>query len=259
MKSSVNGIATSQCHVPSCAVVFYTADGKNQNSSYATYHAVREAGQKFELGPGTSLTTKNLLKLAEQAAKGLKHATEILPPNVLVANDKLLVWWTPASQQFMSFDISMHSELPGRKRLQGVSGMVPVPALVFALRRDRVHGGALLGMQIHALADNSRPEPGTKLFRAPLMNVNDQGSVCWGDGRKPKGRAVTDISAWQSLFFSSVFTHYNGSKPIKCDDPYAFVADLIETKAKEFPLTSLVPSHQTLQRVVEILSGDNYG
>lgn len=259
MKSKFGGFATSHRHVPSCAVVFYTEGGSKQQTSYATHHDVRQEGENFELGPGKSLTSKNIVDLAKLAAKGLKHEAEILPANVLVANDRLLAWWTPAGQQFMSFDIGWHDELPGKKRLQGVSGLVPVPALVFALQRNRAQGGSFLGLHILALAEDARPGANTQMFRAPVFNVNDAGDVCWGDGQRPKGRSVSDIAAWQSLFFSSVFTHYNGSVPMDCEDPYAFVADLIEAKASVFPKATLKPTKRSLANVVDNLAGADHG
>ncbi len=250
MKSAISGIAVTQRQVPSCAIVFYKQEGKSKESTYATHHPVRPAGEKFELGAGTALTGKNLAGLVKAIANGLKHQSEILPGNVLVANEKLLVWWTPATTYEMSFDISMHSEYAGRTRLQGVGGKVPCPALVFMLNRDKTQGSAYTDIRVFALAENARPAGSTSLFRAPLLNVNEEGQVCWGNSVRPKTCLVSDIPAWQALFFSSVFTHFNGSQPIQCEDTYAFIADLLEQKATEFPQTALKPTRFTLQSVV---------
>lgn len=251
MKSNIQGIATTQRQVPQFAVVFYAKDqGKESEIGYASHHQIRGNDGRFELGAGTSLTGANLKHLATMAGNGLRHKVEILPANVLLGNDDLLVWWTPAAQHHMSFDVSMGATATDRQRLQGVSGKVPVPALVFMLRRSRSNRAAYLGISVFALAENARPEASTALYRAPLLNVSDVGDICWGNGLKPKGREVKDIPAWQAMFFSSVFTHYNGSSPIKGKDCYGFIADLLESSAAEFPLKALLPAKKTLQQLI---------
>lgn len=256
MKSAISGVAVTQRQKPSCAIVFYTQESsKEKESTYATYHPVRPDGEKFQLSAGQPLTGKNLAALAKVVAKGLKHQAEILPGNVLVANEKLIVWWTPAALHEMSFDISTHGSFAGRTRLQGVGGKVPCPALVFMLNRDKTQGRGFTSIRVFALAENARPDATTSLFRAPLLNVNETGDVCWGNAVRPTTCLVTDIPAWQALFFSSVFTHFNGSQPIQCEDTYAFIADLLEQQATEFPQTALMPNRFTLQSVVNSSTG----
>lgn len=255
MQNSISGIASTQNHVPRSAIVFYGTDGQEEATTFATHHVVRKIDSGFELAPGVTLTSKNLKLLAQQAHQGLKQDFEVIPANVLVANDSLLAWWMPEGVQLMSFDVSMHNT-PGKSRLQGLTGKVPTPALVFAIRRNRAAGGAFQGLYVYALEKNQRPTTETLLFRAPLLNVGENGDVCWGDGVKPSGKTVKDIPAWQALFFSSVFTHYNGSVPIVGKDPYAFIADLVETGAKTFPVKSLKPMKKSLGATLSAL-GEN--
>lgn len=254
MKSSIQGFATSCEYVPKEAIVFYQAAEAKDSCTYATHHQVRFVDGKNELGPATSLTARNITDLAKKAHAGLKHKVEVLPENVLFANEQGLAWWMSASVQYMSFDVSMH-ELAGKERLQGVAGNVPCPALVFILRRGKATGGAFQGMQIFALTENQRPTSTTVLARAPLLNVGDNGEVCWGDGSKPRGKDVSDIPAWQALFFSSVFTHYNGSFPIKCEDPYDFIAELLKNNAKKFPKHAIKVSKTTLGQALTAACG----
>lgn len=257
MNSKVHGIALAQRQVPNCAVVFYSREqGAKSETQFATYHSVRETSGKFELASGAPLTGDNLKKIAAMASEGLRHKTEILPENVLAATDDLLVWWMPASRQKMHFDVSMGEEAGQRKRLQGVSGKVPVPALVFVLERSKQRAHAYCGISVFALADNKRPDASTKLFRAPLLNIDEEGSVCWGSGAKPKGTGIADIAAWQALFFSSVFTHYNGSSPIR-GDCYGFIADLLESQAVDFPIDRLNPLNYNLQHALDEIGGEH--
>lgn len=245
MQNSINGFASEQAHVPRSAIVFYGSGEKEDATTFATHHVIRKSDSGFELAPGVTLTSKNLKLLAQQTQQGLKQDFEVIPSNVLVGNDSLLAWWMPEGVQLMSFDVSMHDH-GGKSRLQGVTGKVPTPALVFAMRRNRTAGGAFLGLYIFALEKSERPTSETLLSRAPLLNVGEGGDVCWGDGVKPAGKTVKDIPAWQALFFSSVFTHYNGTVPIVGEDPYAFIADLMKKEATKFPTESLKPMKRTL-------------
>lgn len=258
MNSKVHGIALAHCQVPNCAVVFFASEqGAQSETQFATYHTVRETDGKFELASGSPLTGDNLKKIAAMTSAGLRHKAEILPEHVLAVTDDLLVWWMPADQQLMHFDVSMGGDAEHRKRLQGVSGKVPVPALVFALKRGKQRGHAYCGISVFALADNKRPDASTKLFRAPLLNTNEEGSVCWGSGVKPKGSGVADIAAWQALFFSSVFTHYNGSSPIRGADCYVLIAYLLESQATEFPALRLKPLNYSLQHALDTMGGEH--
>lgn len=258
MNSTIQGFDLSQKHVPKSAIVFYGPASSSDQTTYATHHEVRPAKVGFELAPGQSLTTKNIRNLAVQANKGLKQELEIIPENVLVANDAILIWWARAGSRHLTFDVSMH-DLPGKCRLQGVSGSVPLPALVFALQRSRAAGGAFVGLSVFALLQDQRPTVDTPLFRAPLFNVDDGGKVCWGDGERPPGKSTKDVPAWEATFFSSVFTHYNGSYPIDCKDPYEFVADLMVQNASKFPSRALKPMKKTLSQVVSALFGGDHG
>lgn len=256
MNSKISGIALAQRQVPHCAVVFYSTETKPDDTQFGTFHEIRSNGEKFELASGTSLTVENLKNIASMASEGLRHKAEILSENVLVATDDLLVWWMPAGRQHMYFDVSMGGHAEVRQRLQGVNGKMPHPALVFALRRTRQSNHAYTGISVYALAENMRPSATTNIFRAPLLNVDGSGSVCWGNGTKPKGTAVADIPAWQSLFFTSVFTHYNGSSPVRGSDCYGFIADLLEEGVWEFPIDRLLPYKGTLQDVVDGFTGN---
>lgn len=253
MKSNIQGFASEHRHVPRSAIVFYGPEDRVDQTTYAARHEVRLGPKGFELAPGVSLTPRNIKLLAQQANNGRKHEVEILPAHVLVASESLLAWWVPAGKRYMSFDIDMHGDLPGRKRLQGVSAELPVPPLVFAIRRDRSAGGSFEGIYVYALLEDNRPVADTVLYRAPFLNVGHDGDICWGNGEKPRGKSVKDTAAWEAMFFSSVFSHYNGSIPIECADPYDFIADLIATKPDTFPKLALKPARVTLATVIKKL------
>lgn len=233
--------------LPQQAVVFY-GDGKL--ISGGTVHDMRMEGGRAVAGAGRLLTAQGLKALAQCAAEGLRRAPEIQPEQVLVATDELLVWWRRAGPEDLAFDVDWNRGEAGRARLQGVMKRMPLPALVFVLHRSRACQGIWQGVYVYAMGEDKRPTADTPMFRAPLLNLNDDGAVCWGDGELPKGRTSADIAQWESLFFSSKFTHYNHSSPVKSKDCYEWIADFCDSSAKEFPSDHLLPMRETLGQII---------
>ncbi len=242
--------------VPKTAVIFYgnDCDRKDEGIKFATRHNFVEREQSFSLEAGTPLTLNAIKQLAKMANKTIVRHTEILSQNVLMANDSLLVWWRPAAKTQMVFDVSTHAQEVGREALQGAFLEMPLPALVFALRRG-LSANNWNSISVFALSKNERPDASSEMFRAPLLNVEDDGNVCWGDGQKPSGRGVGDIVDWEKLFFSSKFTHYNGTSPLQSEEPYQWIADFCSQNKDQFPIEVLKPMKKTLITVVKILAG----
>lgn len=244
--------------VPKTAVVFYgnDSDRKDEGIKFATSHKFVESEQSFSLKAGKPLTVNAIQQIAKMANKTIVRHTEILPQNVLMANDNLLVWWRPAAKTQMAFDVSMHEKEVGREALQGAFLEMPLPPLVFALRRG-LRENNWNSISVFALSKNERPDASTEMFRAPLLNVGEDGNVCWGDGQKPSGRSVADIASWEKLFFSSKFTHYNQSSPLQSDEPYKWIADFCSQNKDQFPIEMLTPMKETLIQVVKSMAGND--
>lgn len=232
---------------PRQAVVFY---GDENTIHLATIHEMSMAGGRPVAAEGRPITLPAVKALASAANEALKQTPEIMPANVLLASDELLVWWRPAGPAEMSFDIDWHKDEAGRDRLQGVFLKMPLPALAFMLHRSSMGNQAFQGVYVYGLAKNERPEGSSQMFRAPMLNINDNGAVCWGSSRRPGGRRVGDIPKWERLFFSSKFTHYNQSSPVRSRTPYQWIADFAASGASEFPVTEMLPMKQTLNQVV---------
>ncbi|MBI2770557.1 MAG: PRTRC system protein B [Burkholderiales bacterium] len=233
---------------PRQAVVFY---GEGKAIHMATIHEMSMVGGRPVAGSGRPITLPAVKALAACANETLRRTPEIMPGHVLLASDELLAWWRPAGVAEMSFDIDWHNGEEGRDRLQGAFLKMALPALVFILRRCSMGNQAFQGIYVYALEKNQRPEGSSTMFRAPLLNVNDNGSVCWGNSSKPNGRRVNDIPKWESLFFSSKFTHYNQSSPVRSRTPYKWLADYAAAGDTEFPVTELLPMKKSLNQVVE--------
>lgn len=241
--------------VPIRAAVFYGDLDRSgrERIHHASLHGMEMTPAGARLAEGKPITAEAMQSLAAMAADAVKRKAEILPASVLVSSDDWLVWWRPEGVEDMSFDISIGNGEEDRERLQGVCLAMPLPPLVFALQRGHGVGGSH-GIFVFATDRNERPGPGTPIYRAPLLNVNDNGIVCWGDGERPKTRSVEDLDQWERLYFSSQFTHVNGSSPVKSSAPYKWIADLCASGAKRFPAEELKPMRVSLEGLMKRLA-----
>lgn len=240
--------------LPLQAVVFFSDDGKRIVT--ATVHDMTMEPHGAVAGAGRALTVESLKGLARLASESLRRKPEILPERVLVATDDLLIWWRRAGAEYLTFDVDWHEGAPGRERLQGVTHHMPLPPLVFVMSRSTAGNGIFQGVYVVALSEDRRPGMDTAVFRAPLLNLNTNGNVCWGNGERPKGRNVGDIEAWERFFFSSTFTHVNEDSPLKSNEPYRWIADFCESKKPDFPVDQLKPTRQVLGDLIGHHAGD---
>jgi PRTRC genetic system protein B len=127
--------------------------------------------------------------------------------------------------------------------LEQLSGKkFPQPALIF-----RAQAGHL---DIRAIAQDERPTPATRLYRAPYWNVNDHGDVCLGSTRVPREATVDSLPRWEHAFFESEFTHSNASSKLT-EHPGGFVGlwkSLIGKK--KFPAEHLADAKETLAKFI---------
>ncbi|MGH7216104.1 MAG: PRTRC system protein B [Nitrospiraceae bacterium] len=244
--------------VPINAAVFYGAKDRNGRITvqFASIHGMVMTESGARLAEGVPITVAAVQRLASMAADAVKRRAEILPANVLVCNDEWLVWWRPETLDDLSFDVSWNNGAAGRERLQGVCLAMPLPPLVFALKRGHGVSGAN-GVFVFATDRNERPGPDAAIYRAPLLNVSDNGTVCWGDGQRPKTRNVEDVEEWERLLFSSQFTHVNGSSPVKSKEPYQWIADFCASDAKRFPVEELKPMRLSLAGLMKQLAKES--
>ncbi|WP_236065353.1 prokaryotic E2 ligase family D protein [Reticulibacter mediterranei] len=84
--------------------------------------------------------------------------------------------------------------------------------------------------------------PQTKLYHAPLSNVGNDGSICFGANRPPEADGAHILQAFQ-LFISSPFNgHLASSKSRRHQGDIRYLlTDLATQEASEFPLEDLLP------------------
>ena len=204
--------------------------------SFVTKHSVKVTSDGSpSLGPGAPIGKDDVFRLVEEV-RGVVPV-EFLPKNVLVRTQESVVWWTPASirPMFYAKEKGVELELLSGKKF-------PQPALIF-----RAQAGQL---DIRAIAQDERPTPATRLYRAPYWNVNDHGDVCLGSTRVPREATVDSLPRWEHAFFESEFTHSNASTKLT-EHPGGFVGlwrSLIGKK--RFPVEHLADAKETLAKFI---------
>ena len=145
--------------------------------------------------PGECMSPGQLQQLTQKLTQ--RSATrQIIPAEVLVADQDLLVWHRPAHRRVMFFDTrdgDFNDEVNGRMALH--------PALLFLARPG--------SLQVFALATNERPDAKTPLYRAPYYNLYALGQMCAGNVKMPDNSAPTPevIAGYEKAFFYSSFAH----------------------------------------------------
>jgi PRTRC genetic system protein B len=204
--------------------------------SFVTKHSVKvNSDGSPSLGPGAPIGQGDVSQLIEEVRGVIP--VEFLPENVLVRTQESVVWWTPASIRPMFYAKEKGVEL---EQLSGKK--FPQPALIF-----RAQAGNL---DVRAIAQDERPTPATRLYRAPYWNVSDHGDVCLGSTRVPREATVDSLPRWEHAFFESEFTHSNASSKLT-EHPGGFVGlwkSLIGKK--KFPAEHLADAKQTLAKFI---------
>ncbi len=170
-----------------------------------TLATINRVGRTESGGPvllsGECLTHENLRALTERLTeKG--RSRHLLPPEVLVADQDLLVWHTPAQRRPVFWETGTEVD-----RWSGKPALFP--ALLWIAGPKSLH--------LFALASDARPTADTPLYRAPVYNVYATGMMCPGTVRMPEFPVAEPevIAGYETAFFCSSFVHTNlGGKDI---------------------------------------------
>ena len=122
-----------------------------------------------------------------------------LPSNVVSVSGRHCVWLAkPRGREPMWFSC-------GGK---GFMVEAPLPHLLYGANRNGT-------LHVAALGGSRRPAPGTRLYHAPLMNVDGMGRVCTGTAALPASCGIPDIAAWEKVMRETSYTHVNQKHTLK--------------------------------------------
>lgn len=236
IEASNSSLALSQ------AILLYTTTGSGREiPAYATRHPVTiDAGGNPEIGAGTALTEDTLRKWHAQIHRATKP--ELLPENVLVSHQDMLIWWVPAQTRTAWFNISKnHLPEDARHLTEETVQPVPYPAHLFAVVGRTFH--------VYALKTNKRPTPDTVLHHSPVLNVFSNSTLCWGNIKNPGKPILANIPLYERAVFDSWSTHPNPgqNQAIRYQGGLIALWDfLIDIKANKFPGRTLKPVTSTI-------------
>ena len=204
-------------------------------------HAVHQHNDQVVIGAGKVLSSTSVERMVSLLQDGTDPVDYFLPPTVLVASSRWLVWWVKGRVRPMHFSIGRRYE-----RL-----LVPWPSLLFSINEGRLAVAALRGSR--------RPLPGTRLYHAPIMNVGPAGAVCLGSAERPDSWTVDHCAAWESVIYDTNFSHTNHdrtlqpgrrNRPVSNSGHLHFWRKLHRDQVDRFPAEALVPIHKPLKQWV---------
>jgi len=184
-----------------------------------------EAG--FTLGAGRLFNQQDKTAIVE-ILSGNQESIAFVPDQVLARDGAgfNMVWYTLPRQAEVHF--------------RDAEYRVPLPLLIYA----KFEGQPL---RVFAAKGRARPTPETKLWIAPLGNINSNGTMCGGNVNLAEFRGRDeDRAACERFAVEARATHLGDTPPVKgvgSQEAYqTFMAQLHESKTRTFPANRLLPA-----------------
>jgi PRTRC genetic system protein B len=175
---------------PRFAVVFH-GDGETNNIVCATQHQVNSNNT---LSLGRVVSASHISKAFSELNTGQsKQKFSCLPETVLHDSSERLVWYKRRFIGDMWFRVGSKPQ----------HFTVEWPSLLFIVDK------ASRKLRVFALSSNARPTAKSRLYHAPLMNINAQGVLCQGTAMLPSQITTETITQCENTIFDSQFTHIN--------------------------------------------------
>lgn len=127
---------------------------------------------------------------------------------------------------------------------------VPMPGLVLARKSKNS------GINYYAVAVKRRPQPGSKIYKAPLPNTQSSSGICWGSVNRPPVEQLANMNEDWIQFLGSAFnSHSVNSKSIRFDDDIRdLLKHLDKKKAKKYPMKDLVSVKTNIRKKKKVLT-----
>lgn len=179
---------------PSYALVFYQ-DGEIVHC--ATKHSVRRDNT---LSIGQVISPHNIVKLCSSlTVNSINTGSHCIPESVIYDSPSSIMWYKKRCKHPMWFRVGVKPE-----RLY-----VEWPPLLF--RVNKIDNK----LYVFALSSNKRPDDNTRLYHAPLMNIDESGLLCQGTAHIPHDISFSSLNDCEDALIESQFTHVNHDLTLK--------------------------------------------
>lgn len=119
----------------------------------------------------------------------------VLGAHILAQAQDSVAWFVPAQRRKLQF--SPNTSGSGLQVMRGKD--IPQPPLVMVATPR--------GHCVWALAENTRPDADTPLFKAPYWNIFPTHYTCLGSMHRPARNTPDTTGEWETSFYESNFTH----------------------------------------------------
>jgi len=196
------GKAEEDSYTVDSALYLYARGGNNNTKEMVCIRHKRKQNGNFGLGAPVDIDT-----LRELLTTDNQSTMEILPEKVLINNSRVAVWWSARQKRRMFIRTNDHTIMLN----------VIYPSLIWGVNK---HSRTL---HISAIA-NKRPTMISKLFHAPLMNIDGNGLVCQGSATIPQVDNINQkvIESIETCIFDSNFTHTNHDQTLRGKETSTF-------------------------------------
>ncbi|CAM5366493.1 PRTRC system protein B OS=Stutzerimonas stutzeri OX=316 GN=G7024_19865 PE=4 SV=1 [Stutzerimonas stutzeri] len=211
-------------HTESIALLLH----RNDRSAVVevTSHSVIPAQDNgFVLGAGRLFSQQDKDRIAD-ILTGTRSTLAFVSDKALARDNSgsNMVWYTPPRMATVRFKQDEYQ--------------VPMPLLVYVQTEGQP-------LRVFAAKGKARPGPTTKLFVAPLGNINTNGTMCAGNVQLGRFQGTeADIAAREAFAVEARNTHLGNTAPVKGATTHelfeAFIAGLHQDKAKVFPTSVLL-------------------
>lgn len=163
----------------------------NRIAPIVTTHHISAADReaKPQIGPGTVVSAATVKGIF--AELGMQQPMTFHDDLVLATGSDGFMWHQPPRAAHMHWLIGSK---PARL-------LVRWPHLLFNVTTTE-------GLRVYAIAPKGRPKISDPLYRAPLGNIYDNATLCWGSIQQPE-RSITHRQQFEDAIYATNFTHAN--------------------------------------------------
>jgi len=222
--------------IPKFALIGYSIESEIDTISNDFYFELNSINKNGNIGSGNPLTIQSLTKIVSLVKETSKdvYPHGIIPKNLYYHNpiSRESIWYYEPDFHFMYFTKTLNIE----------NGLCHLPGLIFHVIDS--------SLKVYAYKGEISPE--TILYRAPVMNTGDTGSVCLGNAKAKKHEVLTFenyMKEWYDKLFYSEFSHISGINPIS-GNLILLMKELIGS-SKYFPENVLVKSNIKLSNLIK--------